>query len=91
MNKCDTTLHSNKEQNNKMSSRDEEVNKLEIFLEELNSSLQNIEESPFKLDGVSSHTILNYTKRKLESAFTKLKSKVNMVLEKSSLQKMNLQ
>lgn len=51
-------------------------------LEELNTSIQNLGESPFKLHGIAPHSKSSYGKKKIESVTSKLKSKVSKVLEK---------
>lgn len=51
-------------------------------LEELNSSIQYLGESPFKLHGIAPHCKSSYAKRKIESVNNKLKLKVRKVIEK---------
>lgn len=54
----------------------------EKSLDELNLSIQNLGESPFKLHAIAPHCQSSYAKRKLTSVTNKLKCKVGKVLEK---------
>lgn len=63
----------------------------EEALEEINSSLVDIGESPFKFHAVPSHMKSSYAKRKLNSACSTIKSKVCKVLEQEFSPEKNME
>lgn len=78
-NKNDKEMDSDSDSNHSISNLQSSIAKEET-LEKINTSLVELGESPLKLHSISSHSKPTYAKRKVESAYSTLKSKVSRVM-----------